>query len=162
MYQVNLDDNILYIPGDKNYMIDSPVLDIALGESGSFTFICPKTNPLYSNIRNRKSMISVCRDGEEIFYGEVRNQEKDFMGNKKVSCVGVLAYLSDSIQPQNEYHDMTPSQLLRSWIVEHNKMVENRKEFTVGQVTVTDSNDSLYSYTNYETTLECILQQTGR
>ena len=51
---------------------------------------------------------------------------------------------------------MTPSQLLRSWIVEHNKMVENRKEFTVGQVTVTDSNDSLYRYTNYETTLECI------
>ena len=156
MYKVNLDDNILYIPGDKNYMIDSPVLDIALGESGSFTFICPKTNPLYSNIQNRKSMISVCRDGEEIFYGEVRNQEKDFMGNKKVSCVGVLAYLSDSIQPQNEYHDMTPSQLLRLWIAEHNKMVENRKEFTVGQVTVTDSNDSLYRYTNYETTLECI------
>ena len=156
MYQVNLDDNILYIPGDKNYMIDSPVLDIALGESGSFTFICPKTNPLYSNIQNRKSMISVCRDGEEIFYGEIRNQEKDFMGNKKVSCAGVLAYLSDSIQPQNEYHDMSPSQLLRLWIAEHNKMVENRKEFIVGQVTVTDSNDSLYRYTNYETTLECI------
>ena len=51
---------------------------------------------------------------------------------------------------------MTPSQLLRLWIAEHNKMVENRKEFIVGQVTVTDSNDSLYRYTNYETTLECI------
>lgn len=156
MYQVNLDNNILYIPGDKTYMIDSPILDIALGESGGFTFICPKTNPFYDSIENRKSMVSVLRDGKEIFYGEVRNQEKDFMGNKKVSCVGVLAYLADSIQPQQEYHDMTTSQLLRILIDEHNTKVEERKKFIVGQVTVTDSNDSLYRYTNYETTLECV------
>lgn len=156
MYQVKIDDEILYLPGDKNYAVDSPVLNLALGESGSFTFICPKTNPRYNTIYNRKSMVSVLRDGKEIFYGEVRSQDKDFVGNKKVSCVGVLGYLADSIQPQMEYHDMTPRQMLSAFITEHNANVEPRKKFTVGQVTVVDSNDSLYRYSNYETTLECI------
>lgn len=89
-------------------------------------------------------------------YGEVRSQDKDFVGNKKVSCVGVLGYLADSIQPQMEYHDMTSRQMLSDFITEHNANVEPRKKFTVGQVTVVDSNDSLYRYSNYETTLECI------
>lgn len=156
MYQVKIDDNILYLPGDKNYAIDSPVLNLALGESGSFTFICPKTNPRYDSIYNRKSMVSVLHDGKELFYGEVRSQDKDFMGDKKVSCVGVLGYLADSVQPQMEYHNMTPRQILSAFIAEHNAKVESRKKFTVGQVTVVDSNDTLYRYSNFETTLECI------
>lgn len=84
MYTVKIDDETLYIPGDKNFAITSPVLDLVLGGSGSFNFTIPKTNPRYDVVYNRKSMVSVFRDGKEIFYGEVRSQDKDFMGNKKV------------------------------------------------------------------------------
>ncbi len=156
MYKVLMDDEILHLPGDKNFSVASPVLNLELGGSGSFTFICPKTNPRYNKINNRQSMVSVLSDGAEIFYGEVRSQDKDFMGNKKVSCVGVLGYLADSIQPQMEYHNQSPHQMLSAFITEHNKAVEDRKKFTVGSVTVTDPNDSLYRYSNFETTLECI------
>lgn len=78
------------------------------------------------------------------------------MGNKKVSCVGVLGYLADSIQPQKEYHNQSPRQMLSAFITEHNAHVEDRKKFIVGSVTVTDPNDSLYRYSNFETTLDCI------
>lgn len=156
MYTVKIDDETLYIPGDKNFAITSPVLDLVLGGSGSFNFTIPKTNPRYDVVYNRKSMVSVFRDGKEIFYGEVRSQDKDFMGNKKVSCVGVLGYLADSIQPQKEYHNQSPRQMLSAFITEHNAHVEDRKKFIVGSVTVTDPNDSLYRYSNFETTLDCI------
>lgn len=36
---------------------------------------------------------------------------------------------------------------------------QGKKMFAVGQVTVTDSNDSLYRYTNYENTLQCIKEK---
>lgn len=156
MYQVKLDDEYLYIPGDRSYAITSPLLNLELGGSGSFSFILPQSNPKYEDIQNRKSMVSVLRDDKEIFYGEVRNQEKDFMGNKKVNCVGVLAYLADSIQPQKEYHNQSPRQMLSAFVAEHNAHVEDRKKFIVDQVTVTDPNDSLYRYSNFETTLDCI------
>lgn len=77
MYTVKIDDETLYIPGDKNFAITSPVLDLVLGGSGSFNFTIPKTNPRYDVVYNRKSMVSVFRDGKEIFYGEVRSQDTE-------------------------------------------------------------------------------------
>lgn len=46
--------------------------------------------------------------------------------------------------------------MLSAFITEHNAHVEDRKKFIVGSVTVTDPNDSLYRYSNFETTLDCI------
>ncbi len=41
------------------------------------------------------------------------------------------------------------SQYLKDLIDIHNSQVEERKQFVLGRVTVTDSNDSLYRYSNY-------------
>ena len=41
----------------------------------------------------------------------------------------------------------------------HNKYVEADKRFEVGIVTVKDSNDSLYHYTNRESTMQCIKEK---
>ncbi|HEY9575405.1 MAG TPA: phage tail spike protein, partial [Lachnospiraceae bacterium] len=108
-------------------------------------------------IYNRKSIVSVYRDEKEIFIGEVREQTKDLRGNKKVQCVGLLSYLADSIQPQMEYHDHTPYQLLSKFLKIHNEQVDEKKKIMLGRVTVTDPNNSLYRFTNYETTLEVIM-----
>ena len=70
--------------------------------------------------------------------------------------MGELAFLFDSIQPQAVYHDMTSRQLLETWLNIHNSQVEDKKKFYVGMVTVHDSNDSMYRFTNQETTLDCI------
>lgn len=41
----------------------------------------------------------------------------------------------------------------------HNSQVEERKQFVLGRVTVTDSNDSLYRYSNYDTTRELMSER---
>lgn len=97
------------------------------------------------------------RDDEEIFFGEVREQVKNLYGSKKVTCVGLLTYLADSIQPQKEYHDQSSYQLLEKLLQAHNSQVDDYKKIRIGFVTVSDSNDSLYRFTNFETTLEAIM-----
>lgn len=157
MYKVTLDDNTIYYPGDEKAVLDSVTLNLELNRAGTLTFICPPENPYYDKIYNRKSIVSVYRNEKEVFVGEVREQTKDLRGNKKVQCVGLLSYLADSIQPQMEYHDNTPYQLLSNFIKLHNLQVNENKKIEVGRVTVTDPNDSIYRFTDYETTLEAII-----
>lgn len=152
-----MDGNTIYYPGDEKAVLISSTLNLELNTAGTLIFICPPENPYYEKIYNRKSIVSVYRDEREIFIGEVREQTKDLRGNKKVQCVGLLSYLADSIQPQMEYHNQTPYQLLSKFLEIHNEKVDERKRIKLGRVTVTVPNDSLYRYTNYETTLEAIM-----
>ena len=159
MYQVLIDGRDLFYPGDPEYTVLDATVKLQLNDSGTFECEVPVTNPEYGNIKNRISMIQVLKDEKEIFYGEVRESEKDFYGTKQVYAVGELAFLFDSIQPQAKYQDMTSRQLLETWLNIHNSQVEDKKKFYVGIVTVHDSNDSLYRFTNQETTLDCIREK---
>lgn len=159
MYQVLIDGRDLFYPGDPEYTVLDATAKLQLNDSGTFECEVPVTNPEYGNIKNRISMIQVLKDEKEIFYGEVRESEKDFYGTKQVYAVGELAFLFDSIQPQAKYQDMTSRQLLETWLNIHNSQVEDKKKFYVGMVTVHDSNDSLYRFTNQETTLDCIREK---
>lgn len=156
MYKVYLDNKLLYYPKDNEYCITEPIINLALNDAGTFEFGLPVLNPLYEQISNRKSMVRIEKDGNEIFYGEVREAERDINNTKQVYCVGELAFLFDSIQPQKKYQNYTIRQFLESLINEHNSQVEERKRFEIGIVTVTDSNDSIYRFTNRETTLDAI------
>lgn len=159
MYQVLIDGRDLFYPGDPEYSVLDATVKLQLNDSGTFECEVPVTNPEYGNIKNRISMIQVLKDEKEIFYGEVRESEKDFYGTKQVYAVGELAFLFDSIQPQAKYQDTTSRQLLETWLNIHNSQVEDKKKFYVGMVTVHDSNDSLYRFTNQETTLDCIREK---
>nr|DAN00459.1 MAG TPA: tail protein [Bacteriophage sp.] len=157
MYKIVMDGNTIYYPSDGKATLISSTLNLELNTAGSLSFICPPENPYYEKIYNRKSIVSVYRDEKEIFIGEVREQTKDLRGNKKVQCVGLLSYLADSIQPQMEYHDKTPYQLLSKFLKIHNEQVDEKKKIMLGRVTVSDPNNSLYRFTNYETTMEVIM-----
>lgn len=159
MYEVYLDGQLLYYPADEENMLMSPKLELELNSSGTFDFEVPPSNPLYGSIEPRRSMIQVLKNEKEIFCGEVREIEKDSYNVKQVSATGELVFLFDSIQPQAEFHDLTTRQMLETWLNEHNSQVEDRKKFYVGVVTIHDSNDSLYRYTNRETTLDAIREK---
>jgi hypothetical protein len=157
MYKVKMDGYILYHPHHPSTTLSEPILELEPGYAGVFQATIPYDNPLYDKVYCRKSMISVYRDDKEIFYGEVRKIPKvDRLRNKQIYCTGALSFLADSIQPQAEYHDISPATLLGTMLDIHNSQVEERKQIHLGIVTVTDSNNSLYRYTNYETTLEAI------
>ena len=156
MYKVILDGYVLY-NAEPSARLTDPTLELETGYAGVFTATVPPDSPLYDKIFCRKSMLSVFRDGKEIFYGEVRKIPKvDRNKNKQIYCTGALSFLADSIQPQAEYHNMSPYALLKTLLDIHNSQVEERKQIQIGQVTITDPNNSLYRYTNYENTLEAI------
>lgn len=159
MYEVLIDGRDLYYPGDKEYTASDPTVKLQLNDAGTLELDIPVLNPEYGNIKNRVSMLQVNRNGKEIFCGEVRESKKDFFGTKSIYAVGELAFLYDSIQPQAKYQDKTARQLLEIWLDEHNSQVEEKKRFYVGMVTVHDSNDSLYRFTNQETTLDAIREK---
>ena len=159
MYKIKLDGKILYYPGDRQAAVINPELDLQTGYAGELTLKVPALNPLYNDIHNRKSMISVYRDKTEIFYGEVRTREKDRFKNQPIKVTGALSFLADTILPQQEWHDMSPREMLDAWLQLHNNQVEDRKKIYIGVVTIHDSNDSLYRITDRENTLEAIREK---
>ena len=159
MYTVYVDGKILDYPGDEINCIQDSELKLLLNDAGSFEFDITDKNPEYGQLENRVSMIQVMKDDKEIFYGEVRQSGKESYNIKNVFAIGELAFLHDSIQPQAEYHDLTTRQMLETWLNIHNSQVEERKRFYVGIVTIHDTNDSLYRYTNRESTLDAIREK---
>ena len=160
MYKVKLDGYVLYHADHPSAMLTDPVLELEPGYAGVFTATVPPDNPLYDRICCRKSMVSVFRNNREIFYGEVRKIPNiDRYRNKQIYCTGALSFLADSIQPQAEYHDISPAALLGRMLEIHNSQVEPRKQIKLGYVSITDPNNSLYRYTNYENTLEAIREK---
>lgn len=159
IYKIKLDGKVLYYPGDQLAAVINPELNLQTGYAGELTLKVPASNPLYDKIHNRKSMISVYRGTTEIFYGEVRTREKDRYKNQPIKATGALSFLADSILPQQEWHDMSPLEMLDAWLQLHNNQVEDRKKIYVGVVTIHDSNDSLYRITNRENTLQAIREK---
>ncbi len=156
MYTVKLDDKKIYDARIDDLTLIEPAIELEENNAGSFSFTIQNNHPSYDDIKRRKSIIKVYEDDEIIFAGMVYEIEEDFYKNKKVYCEGELSYLNDTIQRPAEYHDMTVRGLLETYIENHNAQVEPEKQFKLGMVTVKDPNDSIYCYTNMETTLSCI------
>lgn len=154
MYRVLCDGLPIYDLRDEDLVLIEPKLDLEINKAGSFSFKMPPQHPRYYLPQQMLSCIQVFQDSEEVFSGRITACKIDFYNRKQITCEGQLAYLNDSIQRPAEYHDMTVRGYLETLIAEHNKQVAKDKQFKVGIVTVTDSNDSLYRYTNYNSTMK--------
>ena len=158
MYSIYAENTCIYndISPLESVKLISPKLTLEDNAAGSLTMTVPTSNVGYSLIERMKTDITVYKNDTEIWAGRVLTEDNDFWNNRILYCEGELAFFNDSTQPQAEYHDMTVRGFLQTLIDIHNAKVSANRQFTLGAVTVTDSNDSLYRYTNYENTLECI------
>ena len=158
MYSIYADDVCIYNDAFAlaNMKVIDPKLTLEDSAAGSLSMILPPSNIGYGTIVRMVSDILVRKDGEEIWAGRVLSEDKDFWNNRVLYCEGELAFLNDSTQPPAEYQGQTVRGFLEALINIHNSKVTSDKQFTIGSVTVTDSNDLLYRYTNYEKTIECI------
>ena len=158
MYKIYCGD--ICIHDDRNVLnsvkVVNPKLTMSDSAAGSLTFTLPPVNVGYSAVQRLVSEIKVYRDGSELWSGRVIDEHEDFYKQRAITCEGELAYLNDTTQPPHEYHDITVRDFLAALISIHNAKAKADKQFAVGVVTVIDSNDSIYRYTNYETTLACI------
>lgn len=155
-YRVLCDGYVLHDSNLEQFTLINPVLTVELNKSGEFTFQIASNHVYYEKIVNKKSCIEIYQDGEWLWSGRPIKVSTALKLVKTVVCEGELSFLHDSNQRIAEYHDMSVKDYFTTLISKHNAMVDESKRFTVGNVTVTDSNDSLYRYSNYEDTFDTI------
>lgn len=155
-YRVLCDGYVLHDSNLEQFTLINPVLTVELNKSGEFTFQIANNHVYYDKIINKKSCIDIYQNGEWLWSGRPIGINTALKLVKTVTCEGELAYLHDSNQRIAEYHDMSVKDYFTTLINKHNAMVDESKRFTVGNVTVTDSNDSLYRFSNYEDTFDTI------
>lgn len=146
------------------YVLHNPKQNLYIGDgyfetgdniNGQAEFTVYPDHRNYDYVKKLTTDVVFYNDGTPEFYGRILyDDEDDFSGAKKVFCEGELAFFCDSIQPIKVYQDYTVKRYLADLIDIHNSQVEERKQFVLGKVTVTDSNDSLYRYSNYDSTRE--------
>lgn len=161
MYRITCDGVTLYEPDNPVLQLISGTLKTGQNIAGTLTFVLAPTHPYLSRIKARSSVISVYRDGVLYFRGSPLNVTESDTGLVTVTAEGALAWLGDSVQPFAEYHNMTVRTYLETLVQNHNVAVQDDayKQFTVGEVTVTDSNDSLYRHSNFEHTKDAITEK---
>lgn len=167
MYEVKLinDDKETIINAVSTH-IDAPritgTIKLGINTIDSFTFNIYKNNQGYDLIKSLKTKIEVIntKTNKVEFKGRVLlpKQKMSNLGlfTKTVVCESELGYLMDSTQRYGKYHNVTVREFLEIIIEQHNKQVSEDKQFKVGQVTVTDNNDSLYRFIGYEKTFNTI------
>jgi hypothetical protein len=158
MYQILCDGSVLHDNriADRGYIVGNPKCKLKTNTTGTLTFVMYPNHPYYNNVKKLKSVIDLYQDGEWLFSGRVLNDDTDFDNIKTITVEGELSYLLDSNQRLAEYHDIGVADYFTALINKHNAMVDESKQFTVGDVTVTDPNDTLYHYSNWENTWNTI------
>ena len=155
-YRVLCDGYVLHDSNIDQFTLINPTLTLEVNKSGEFSFQIANTHPYYDKIINKRSYIEVYQDGEWLWSGRPIKVSTALKLVKTVVCEGELSFLHDSSQRIAEYHDISVKDYFTTLINKHNAMVDELKRFAVGNVTVTDSNDSLYRYSNYEDTFDTI------
>lgn len=141
---------------DDGYTLINPKLTMEDNAAGSLTFKLPMTNYGYSEVKRLSSYVIVYRDESPIWAGRVLRDEEDFNKNRTIYCEGVLSFLNDVTQPPAVYHHISPRNFLNTLLENYEEKRSSGPHIMLGNVTVTDPNNELYRYTNYETTWECI------
>ena len=150
---------LLHDPRLQNIRLGEPYYDVGDNVNGQAEFTVYKNHPYYSYVRKLTTEIVFYDGTEEVFRGRVMYDDEDEKGSKKVFVEGQLAYLCDSRQRPAVYHNISVANYFTSLLENHNNQVEDRKKFYPGRVTVVDSNDSLYRYSNWEDTRKCISEK---
>lgn len=133
-----------------------------INQIDSFSFSMFPSNKGFNLIRDRKTTISVYNNHKNRyeFHGRVLysddTMEASGLITKEVTCESFLGYFYDSIQDYQTERNWTVNELLSHIINMHNSKVETSKHFTIGEVTVTDPNDNLYTGIQRETTWKTI------
>lgn len=140
--RVYTDELLLMDTNLDNLKLVNPELKQEDNKAGSFTFTIYPEHSHFNLIQRMKSIITVYEDkiDEPLFRGRVFDEKQGFYNEKQVSCEGELAFFNDSIQRPYSFKG-TPAELFTQYIENHNAQVDSSRQFAIGRITVTDSND---------------------
>lgn len=156
MYKVYAGSLLIYSNAVENLKIFNTKLELEVNKTGSFAFTIYPDHPYYNFLYKLKTIITVYQDDYLLFRGRILNDDMGFRNEKNIQCEGEMAFLIDSIyRPYNFTGSI--SSFLSSLISNHNSQVEEAHRFTLGNVTVTDENNTITrSSVDYEKTWDII------
>ncbi|MDE7310061.1 MAG: phage tail protein [Eubacterium sp.] len=159
LFRIYVDGNLFYHPQLSKLAVTKAQVQEDAESIDSLTLSAPFNHPYLPDIRPMASVV-VCKCGNDtVFEGRALDDGSDFYNTHTWQCESALAYLKDTIQPPYDYSG-TLEGLLEYFISEHNRAVEDKKKFTVGNVTVTDDNDYVhYSSSDYSVTMDAVRQK---
>lgn len=161
MYKILADDQVIYDSSLEDFVITKGSITKEVNKAGSFTFTILPEHPYYNRLDRLKTIITVYKDNTLVFRGRILTDSSDFYNQKTLTCEGELAFLLDSLQKPFQFTG-SPTQFFTNLINEHNKQVDEDKQFIVGEITVTDNNDyitrenSKYESTSKNITDKCL------
>lgn len=99
MYTILFDGKSVYSPlsTGSNKIVFDPVLTQEVNKAGSLEFTIPPGHPMYDSYVKLHTLVTVEKDGEEIFRGRVLSDKKKFNLTKDIVCEGELAFLHDEV-----------------------------------------------------------------
>ncbi len=125
----------------------------------AFNFNIAALNPVYSDLHDRTTIISIHNDktDEVDFEGPLIHSKEDVTSGGKVykqcSCEGYLTYLNDSIQQYHHYESATVTEFITALLDYHNSVTPAEKHITLGTCDFSGDNTNSKT-TSYRSTLE--------
>ncbi len=156
LFRVFVDGQLFYHPHLSQLSITEAKVQEDAENIDSLTLSAPFNHPYLSAIRPMASTIVCKKDDLTVFEGRALDDGTDFYNTHTWTCESCLAYLKDTMQPPFSYQGPLRG-LLEQFLSVHNATVEEKKQFTLGTVTVTDNNDYIsYSNSDYSVTMDAI------
>lgn len=155
MYKVYSDGYLIHSDAIDTLKISNAKVDLEVNKTGAFDFVIYPKHPYYGMVKKLKSIITVYQDDYLLFRGRVLDDELGFHDEKQVVCEGQLAFLLDSLQRPMTYTG-TLSGFLEALISAHNSQVDKIHHFTLGSVTVGDSEGFTRTIQDYVSTWEVV------
>lgn len=140
MIQIHTNDVLAYDSRLDGYDLVGLKVTTALNKGGTANIIMPPGHPAYTAYTEYSSLVEVWRDAELRFRGRALYISDDFYRQRTVVCEGELCFFQDAISRPYLYQD-SPAAVFAAVVQNYNAQVEERKQFQVGTVTVTDPND---------------------
>ncbi|CAK1240302.1 Phage-related protein (PblB) [Fructobacillus fructosus] len=143
---------VLHEPRNYGNKAISGELDMQFNGISTASFTITMQNSLYRQSEAIANLVKVVdtNTGNIVFDGRVVKIDGSFSGShtQVLQCEDCLAFLHDSTQVYRKVQNTTIRDFLQMIVDEHNRQVEPYKRFQLGRVTVTNSKDNVYRYTD--------------
>lgn len=134
MYAGYVDGRLLFAAGMPGYEIVDGTISEAVGSASSATIKLPPSNVMRDVPVKRASVISIRKDGTEVFRGSVVDTTTDLRGMRTYSIDSAMMWLADICKPPHTINAMAVSTYLGALVTQYNAGCLAGKQIKLGKV----------------------------
>lgn len=134
MYAGYVDGRLLFAAGMPGYEIVDGTISEAVGSASAATIKLPPSNVMRDVPVKRASVISIRKDGAEVFRGSVVDTTTDLRGMRTYSIDSAMMWLVDICKPPHTINGMAVSTYLGALVTQYNAGCLAGKQIKLGKV----------------------------